>query len=318
MCAPGLAALASLSVHAQSDPARAYPSKPIRMIVPYSAGGATDITARVIGAKLTEKWGQQVVVDNRTGAGGAIGVEYTANATPDGYTLCVFSASQTSATAAGQKLPYDLMKDLQPITLAITVGYVVYHSPSLPVTSIKELVAHAKANPGKLNYGTSGAGSLQHLAGALMSHMTGIRLVMVPYKGSANIVQAMMANEVQFGFNSMFSVRPQVQAGRLRWIATTGSKRSAPMELPTVAETLPGFEVTQWYGLITAARVPAPVVQKLSAAIVEAVRAPDATQRLSADGSEIVGSTPEQFGAHIKAEIAKWKRLVNEANLTLH
>src|SRR5688572_7469891 len=145
MCAPGLAALASLSVHAQSDPARAYPSKPIRMIVPYSAGGATDITARVIGAKLTDKWGQQVVVDNRTGAGGAIGVEYTANATPDGYTLCVFSASQTSATAAGQKLPYDLMKDLQPITLAITVGYVVYHSPSLPVTSIKELVAHAKA-----------------------------------------------------------------------------------------------------------------------------------------------------------------------------
>src|SRR5215210_4258082 len=311
-----LAVLAASTLHAaQSE--RTYPSKPIRMIVPYSAGGATDITARIIGAKLTEKWGQQVVVDNRTGAGGAIGVEYTANATPDGHTICVFSASQTTATAAGQKLPYDLLKDLQPISLAITVGYVVYHSPSLPVTSIKELIAHAKANPGKLNYGTSGAGSLQHLAGALMSNMSGIKMVMVPYKGSANIVQAMMAGEVQLGFNSMFSVRPHVQTGRLRWIATTGNKRSPPMDLPTVAETLPGFEVTQWYGLITGARVPAAIVQKLSAAIVEAVRAPDAAQRLTADGSEIVGSTPEEFAAHIRAEIAKWKKLVSEANLAL-
>ncbi|HEX2829752.1 MAG TPA: tripartite tricarboxylate transporter substrate binding protein [Burkholderiales bacterium] len=313
-----IAAQPALSLHAaQTDPARAYPSKPIRFIVPYSAGGATDITARVIGAKLAEKWGQQVVVDNRTGAGGAIGVEYTANATPDGYTICLFSASQTTATAAGQKLPYDLLKDLQPISLAITVGYVVYHSPKLPITSVGELIAHAKANPGKLNYGTSGIGSLQHLAGALMSHLGGIKVVPVQYKGSANIVQAMMAGEVQFGFNSMFSVRPHVQAGRLRWIATTGAKRSPPMELPTVAETLPGFEVTQWYGLITGARVPRPIVQKISAAAVEAVRSPDASQRLTADGSEIVGSTPEQFGAHIRSEIAKWGKLVKEANLSL-
>jgi tripartite-type tricarboxylate transporter receptor subunit TctC len=309
---------ASPALHAaQADPARTYPSKPIRFIVPYSAGGATDITARVIGAKLSEKWGQQVVVDNRTGAGGAIAVEYTANATPDGHTICLFSASQTTATAAGQRLPYDLLKDLQPISLAITVGYVVYLPPALPVTSVKELVAHAKANPGKLNYGTSGAGSLQHFAGALMSQMAGIKLVMVPYKGSANITQAMAAGELQLGFNSMFSVRPHVQAGRLKWIATTGLKRTPPLELPTVAETLPGFEVTQWYGIITSARVPMPVVQKISAAAVEAVRSPDAAQRLTADGSEIVGSTPEQFGAHIRAEIAKWSRVVKEANLTL-
>jgi tripartite-type tricarboxylate transporter receptor subunit TctC len=309
---------AAVSVRAaQGDPAATFPSKPIRMIVPYSAGGATDITARVIAVKLTEKWGQQVVVDNRTGAGGAIAVDYTANATPDGHTICVFSASQTTATAAGLKLPYDLLKDLQPITLATTIGYVVYLNPSLPVTSIKELIAHAKANPGKLNYGTSGIGSLQHLAGALMSHMAGISIVPVQYKGSANITQAMAAGEVQLGFNSMFSVRPHVQAGRLRWIATTGKKRSPPVELPTVAETLPGFEVTQWYGVITGARVPAPIVRKLSAGIAEAVRAPESVQRLTADGSEIVGSTPEQFGAHMRAEIVKWTRLVKDAKLNL-
>ena len=310
------ALLAAPALHAaQSDPAGTYPSKPIRLVVPFPSGAGTDGVARFVAQKLSESKKEVVVIDNRTGAGGAIGVEYTANATPDGHTICLFSASQTTATAAGQKLPYDLLKDLQPISLAITVGYVVYHSPSLPITSIKELIAHAKANPGKLNYGTSGAGSLQHFAGALMSNMTGISIVMVPYKGSANIVQAMMAGEVQFGFNSMFSVRPHVQAGRLRWIATTGAKRSPPMELPTVAETLPGFEVTQWYGLITGARVPAPVVQKLSAAIVEAVRAPDVTQRLTADGSEIVGSTPGQFRAHIEAEVAKWRRVVRETGL---
>ena len=308
--------LAATAHAAQNDPAASYPNKPIRLIVPYSAGGATDITARVIGAKLTEQWGQQVVVDNRTGAGGAIAVEFTANATPDGHTLCLLSASQASASAAGQKFSYDLLRDLQPISQSITVFYVVYHPPALPVKSVKELIAHAKANPGKLNYGTSGVGSLQHLAGELLSHMTGIKLVMVPYKGSANITQAMVANEVQLGFNSMFSVRPHVQAGRLRWIAMTAAKRSPLVDLPTMAESgLPGYEVTQWYGLITGARVPAPIVEKLSVATVQAVKAPDVAQRLTADGSEIVGSTSQEFGAYIKAEVAKWQKLVKAANL---
>ena len=160
----------ALSAHAaQSDPAATYPNKPIRLIVPYSAGGATDITARVIGQKLTDQWGQQVVVDNRTGAGGAIAVEFTANATPDGHTICLFSASQATASATGQKFSYDLLRDLRPIAQATSVFYVVYHNPTLPVKSVKDLIAHAKANPGKLNYGTSGVGSLQHLAGELLS-----------------------------------------------------------------------------------------------------------------------------------------------------
>jgi tripartite-type tricarboxylate transporter receptor subunit TctC len=221
-----------------------------------------------------------------------------------------------SASAAGQRFSYDLQRDLQPISQAISVFYVVYHPPSLPVTSVKELIAHAKANPGKLNYGTSGVGSLQHLAGELLSHMTGVKLVMVPYKGSANITQAMVANEVQLGFNSMFSVRPHVQAGRLRWIAMTGAKRSPLVDLPTMAESgLPGYEVTQWYGFVTAAGVPPPIIEKLSGAIVQAVRTPDVAQRLTADGSEIVGSTSREFGAHIKAELAKWQKLVKAANL---
>ena len=309
-------ALVSTAHAAEADAAANYPSKPIRLIVPYSAGGATDITARVIGAKFTDQWGQQVVVDNRTGAGGSIALEFTANATPDGHTLCLLSASQATASAAGQKFSYDLLRDLQPISQSITVFYVVYHPPTLPVKSVRELIAYAKANPGKLNYGTSGVGSLQHLAGELLAHMTGIKLVMVPYKGSANITQAMVANEVQLGFNSMFSVRPHVLAGRLRWIATTAAKRSPLVDLPTMAESgLPGYEVTQWYGLITGSRVPASIVQKLSIAAIDAVKAPDVAQRLTADGSEIVGSTSQAFGAHIKAEVEKWQKLVKAANL---
>ncbi len=191
------AMLANVAHAAQKDVAADYPNKPIRLIVPYSAGGATDISARVIGAKLTDRWGQQVVVDNRTGAGGAIAVEYTANATPDGHTICLLSASQATASATGQKFSYDLLGDLQPIAQAISVFYVVYHPPALPVTSVAEVIAFAKANPGKINYGTSGVGSLQHFAGELLSRMTGVKLVKVPYKGAANITQAMVANEVQ-------------------------------------------------------------------------------------------------------------------------
>ena len=245
-----------------SDSAANYPSKPVRFIVPYSPGAGTDTTARTIAAKLAEKWGQQVVIDNRPGASGVIAVEQTALANPDGHTICLFSASQATIESTGQKLPYDITKDLQPVTQVTSVFFVVYHPPSLPVKSIRELIAYAKANPGKINYGTSGIGSLQHFAGELMSHTAGIRMVQVPYKGAANIVTAMLANEVQLGFNSMFSVRPQVQAGRLRWLAITAGKRSPTVDLPTVAESgLPGYDVVQWYGIITSARVPAPIVK---------------------------------------------------------
>ena len=303
---------------AQGDPAASYPAKPVRFIVPYAPGAGTDTTARAIGAKLAQQWGHQVVVDNRTGGGGAVGIEYTANANPDGYTIGLVTASHTTAQASGQKLPYDLTKDLQAITQLTSVFYVVYVPISLPVKSVRDLIAHAKAYPGKLNYGTSGPGSLQHFAGELLSHMAGIRMVHVAYKGSAPIITAMLANEVHLGFNSMFSVRPQVQAGRLRWIAMTASKRSPTVDLPTVAETgLPGYEVIQWYGVITPARTPATIVKKLHAGITDALRAPEVAQRLTADGSEIIATTPDEFGAYMKSDIAKWTKLIREANLTL-
>ena len=287
----------------------AYPNRPVRMIVPYSAGAGTDTTARAIAAKLSEKWGQQVVVDNRTGAAGVIALDYTAKANPDGYTLCLITASQGVSAATEQKLPYDILRDLRPVSLVTSVFYVVYVPVSLPVKSMKELIAQAKANPGKLNFASSGVGSLQQMAGELLNHMAGIKLVHVSYRGAANIITAMLANEVQVGFNSMFGVRPQVQAGRLRWLAITATKRSSLVDLPTVAEAagLPGYEVDQWYGLVTAARVPNPIVKTIHTSTVEALQAPDVAQRLTSDGSVIVASTPEQFAEHMKADITKWR-----------
>ena len=304
---------------AQADPAPGYPNKPVRFIVPFAPGAGTDTTARTIAQKLGEKWGQQFVVDNRTGAGGAIGVDFTAKAVPDGYTICLISASNSVNAATNPSLPYNMERDLQGISQATSLFYVVYVHPSLPVKNMKDLIAHAQANPGKLNFGSSGTGTLQHFSGELLNHMAKIQIVHVPYKGTAAVIPAMLSGEVQVGFGSLIGTRPQMQAGKLRGIAITAAKRSPATDLPTVAESgVPGYEVDQWYGVITSSKVPKNIVQKLSLAIAEAVKMPDVAQRLSTDGSIPVGSTPEQFDKHIRSEIAKWKRLVKEANLQLH
>ncbi len=301
-----------------ADPAADYPNKPVRFIVPFAPGAGTDITARTIAQKLTEKFGQQFVADNRTGAGGAIGVEFTAKAVPDGYTICLISASNSVNSATNSTLPYNLMKDLQGITQATSLFYVMYIHPSVPAKNVQELIAYAKANPGKLNFGSSGANTLQHFAGELFNHMAGVKIVHVPYKGTAAVIPAMMAGEVQVGYGSLIGTRVQMQAGRLRGIAITAAKRSPSVDLPTVAESgVPGYEVDQWYGVITAAAVPQSIVKKLNAAMVEGLRQPEVAARLATDGSIPVGSSPAQFNAHIKSEIAKWQRLVKEANLKL-
>jgi tripartite-type tricarboxylate transporter receptor subunit TctC len=311
--------IVNASYAAQGDPAANYPTKPIRFIVPFAPGAGTDTTARTIALKLSEKWGQQAVVDNRTGAGGAIGVDYTAKATPDGYTICLISASNSVNSATNPKLPYDLMKDLQGISQATSLFYVLYIHPSLPAKSVKDLIAHAKANPGKLNFGSSGTGTLQHFAGELFNHQSGIKIVHVPYKGTAAVIPAMLSGEVQVGFGSLIGTRPQIQANRVRALAITSNKRSPAVDLPTVAESgLPGYEVDQWYGVITSSKVPQSIVMKLHAGIAEALRSPDVVKRLAGDGSTPVGGTPEQFNKHIRSEIAKWQRLVKEANLNLH
>jgi tripartite-type tricarboxylate transporter receptor subunit TctC len=304
---------------AQSDSAADYPTKPIRFIVPFAPGAGTDTTARTIGQKLGEKWGQQAVVENRTGAGGAIGVELTAKANPDGYTICLISASNSVNSATNPNLPYDLMRDLQGIAQATSLFYVIYIHPSVPAKTIKELIAHAKANPGKLNFGSSGTGTLQHFAGELFNHQAGVKIVHVPYKGTAAVIPAMLAGEVQVGFGSLIATRPQMQANRVRGLAITSRKRSPVIDLPTVAESgLPAYEVDQWYGVITSSKVSKAIVTKLNGAIVEALKDPEVVKRLASDGSTPVGSSPDQFNAHIRSEIAKWKKLVKEANLQLH
>lgn len=308
------------ALHAQTHVAKDYPVKPIRFVVPFTPGAGTDTTARTIATKLSELWSQQVVVDNRTGAAGTIAVDLTANAVPDGYTICLISASNSVNSATNPKLPYDLLRDLQGITQATSLFYTVYVHPSVPAKSIKELIAYAKANPGKLNFGSSGTGGLQHFAGEMFNHMAGIKIVHVPYKGSSAVLSAMLGNEVQVGFGTLFGVRPHMENGRVRVLAITASKRSpAVPELPTVAEAgLPGYEVDQWYGVIASAKVAKPVVNKLQGAIAQVLKAPDVAKRLAHDGSTPVGSTPEQFNAHIKSEMAKWSKLAKEANLKLH
>ncbi len=309
---------ASASIARAADPAADYPSKPIRFIVPFAPGAGTDITARTIAQKLTEKWGHQVVADNRTGAGGAIGVEFTAKAVPDGYTICLISASNSVNSATNSTLPYNLVKDLQGITQATSLFYVMYIHPSVPAKTVQELIAYARANPGKLNFGSSGANTLQHFAGELFNHMAGVKIIHIPYKGTAAVIPAMMAGEVQVGFGSLIGTRTQMQAGKLRGLAITAARRSPSVDLPTVAEAgVSGYEVDQWYGVITSAAVPQSIVKKLNAAMVEGLRQPDVAARLAADGSTPVGSSPAQFNAHIKSEIAKWQKLVKEANLKL-
>lgn len=303
---------------AQIDPAASFPAKPIRFIVPFSPGAGTDITARTIAQKLSEKWGQQVVVENRTGAGGAIGVDFAAKAEPDGYTMCLISASNTVNSATNPKLPYDMERDMLGLSQATSLFYVLYIHPSVPVKTVRELIEYSKANPGKLNFGSSGNNTLQHFAGELFNHLTAVKIVHIPYKGTAAVIPAMLSGEVQVGYGSLIGTRTQIQQGKLRGLAITAAKRSPSIDLPSVAEAgVAGYEVDQWYGVIASSKLPPALVRKISAAIAEGIKQPDVASRLAADGSIPVGSSSEQFTAHIKSEIAKWKRLVKDANLQL-
>ena len=313
-----LAAAASVAGAAES--VKAYPSKPVRLIAPFTPGAGTDTTARMLAKHLGEQWNQQVVVDNRTGAAGAIGVEIASQALPDGYTICLISASHSVNSATNPNLPYNLTKDLQGISQATSLFYAVYVNEKVPAKSIKELVAYAKANPGKLNYSSSGTGGLQHFAGEMFDHLAKTKMVHVPFKGSAAGIVANLAGEVQVGFGTLFGVRPHMQTGRLRVLAITAKKRSpAVPDIPTVDEAgVPGYEVDQWYGIIGGAKIPKPIINKIRDGIVVALKDPAVVKRLASDGSTPVGSTPEQFNAHIKSEVSKWNTLAKAAGLKLH
>lgn len=313
-----LVLMSTPALAAQADPVASYPTKPVRFIVPFVAGAGTDTTGRVVAAKLFELWGQQVVVDNRAGATGAIGVDLTAKAPPDGYTICLISGSQTVNSAVNEKLPYDLSKDLKGITQMTTLPYAVYVNSAVPATSIREMIAYAKNNPGKMTFASSGTGGLQHLAGELFAHSAGVKLLHVPFKGAGAGILAILGGEVQAGFSTLLGVKPHASSGRLRILAITAAKRTpnAP-EIPTVAETVPGYEVDQWYGLVISAKAAPALVGKINAAVVAALKSPDVIARLGADGSTPVGSSVDQFTNHVRNEILKWRKLAKDANLAL-
>jgi tripartite-type tricarboxylate transporter receptor subunit TctC len=314
-----LACLTSTTAEAASADVHKFPVKPIRLIVPFVAGVGTDTISRTVAPKLTERWGQQVIVDNRAGAAGSIGVEMTLAAPPDGYTICLISASHSVNAATNPKLSYDLTKDLQGISQMTSLNYVMYVHPSVPANTVQELVTYAKANPDKLNFGSSGTGGLQHLAGELFKHMAGVKLVHVPYKGGAQVNAEVMAGNIQLGFGTLQS-RRYYTLGKLRPLGISGRARSsvAP-EIPTIAEQgLPGYEVDQWYGIVTSAKVPAVIVTKISQGFADAVKSPEIAQRWSADGTTPIGSTSDQFTAHVRSEVGKWRKLVKDVGLTLH
>ncbi len=316
---PALAAalIAAFPAAHAAQPEGAYPTKPIRLIIPFAPGGGTDITGRVIAQKLTDALGQTVVADNRAGANGTIGADLAAKAPPDGYTISMISSSHSVNPSLMKKLPYDLVIDLAPITQATTQPYALVLHPSVPAKSVKELIALAKAKPGTLNYGSSGTGGLSHLSGALFSYLAGIEINHVPYKGGAPALTDVIAGQIQMLYSTILQAHAQLKAGRLRALAVTTAKRSQSMpELPTMAEAgVKGYEVAGWYGVVAPAKTPRPIVTKLNQEIVRALRMPDVADKMAADGSEPMGTTPEQFGAHIKAEVAKWRDLIQKTGI---
>jgi tripartite-type tricarboxylate transporter receptor subunit TctC len=308
-----LALMAAAHVYGQ-----AYPSKPIRIVVPFAAGGPADITARTIGTRLSEKWSQQVVVDNRPGAGGVIAAETTAKAVPDGYTLLMCTVSSCATNVSLHKsLPYDPVRDFAPVTLVATQNLMLVVNPSIPASSVKDLVALAKASPGKYSFASAGNGTGSHLSGELFKLLAGIDIFHVPYKGVAPALLDTVTGQISMNFPSIISGTPQVKSGKLRALAVTGLKRSATVpELPTMNEAgVKGYESATWYGVLAPAKTPRDVVTKLNAEIVAILRQPDVHDRLSKEGADPVGSTPEEFSAYMKTEIAKWAKVIRAAGI---
>jgi len=308
----GALALLAAGAHAQT-----YPAKLIRWIVPFPPGGSTDLLARVVGQKLTESWGQTVVVENRGGAGGTVGAAEAAKATPDGYTLFMGAIHHTIATSAYPKLPYDFQRDFAPITVVAIVPNVLVVNPSIPAKTVPELIAHAKANPGKLTYGSAGMGTAHHLIGEVFNSRAGVDILHVPYKGSAPAIADLIGGQVSIMYDTVASCLPHVKAGKIRALAVATAKRSSALpDVPTIAEAaLPGFEVTTWFGALAPAKTPKELIAKLNAEIVKILAMPDVRKRLLDAGAEPVGNTPEQMAAQIKRETEEYAKVVKQAKI---
>jgi tripartite-type tricarboxylate transporter receptor subunit TctC len=306
---------ASAAAHAQS--AAPYPVRPIRIVVPQSAGASTDLTARLIGQKLNVVFGQPVIVDNRPGAGSIIGTDLVAKATPDGYTLLVVASSITLNPTLHKNLPFDPVRDLAPITQLSSFPNMLVVHPAVPVKTVKDLIALAKAKPRDINYGSSGTGTGTHLSAELFKYMTGVDMVHVPYKGGGPAVQALLGGQVQLNFATIVSVLPHVRGGKLRAVAVTTAKRSpsAP-DVPTIAESgVPGYDHGPWNGFLAPAKTPRTVIARLNEEVARILHTPETRAVFTNEGAEPVGNKPEEFGAIIRDETAKWAKVIRAAGI---
>ena len=313
-CLVSIAVLGAIgSGAALAQTAATFPAKPVRFIAPFPPGGSTDLLARLVAIKLTEAWGQQVTVENRGGAGGTIGVERAARAAPDGYTIVMGHVGTFGFNPTlYPKLPYDAIRDFAPITVLATVPNGMAVHPSLPVKTARDFVALAKAKPGELLYASGGSGSASHLAGEYFKLLTKIDMVHVPYKGTGPAMISMISGQTTMTITGMVALMPHVKSNRLKLLGVATMKRLSIMpDIPTINESgVPGYDANQWYGVLTQAAVPRDIIAKLHADIVKVLARPDIKERLAADGAEAVANTPEQFAAHIKAEIARWAPVV--------
>ena len=302
-------ALAGMSCVAHAQ----YPNKPIKMVVPFPAGGTTDIMARAMAAELQKSFGQAVIVENKAGAGGNIGSDYVAKAAPDGYTLLMGTVGTHAINVSlYPKMPYDAVKDFSPVSLVAAVPNVLTAAPSLPINSVKDLIDAAKKDPNKITFASSGSGTSIHLSGELFKQLAGVQMTHVPYKGSSAALPDLMSGQVDVMFDNAPSVMPHIKGGKLKAIAVTSSKRSPALpNVPTIAESgLPAFEASSWFGVLAPAGTPKDIVDKLSQAIVKSLQTAEIKDRLASQGADAVGNTPEQFAAHIKSEIDKWAKVV--------
>ena len=315
-----LAAAAACALLPGLATAQAFPSKPITIIVPFAAGGTTDILARIIAQGMGAELGQSVVVDNRAGAGGNIGGQVAARAPADGYTLFMGTVGTHAINAAlYKKMPFDPIKDFAPLTRVANVPNLLVANPAQPFKTVPELIAYAKANPGKINFGSSGSGSSIHLSGELFKSMAKVDMQHVPYKGSAPAVTDLLGNQIAIMFDNMPSAIQHVRSGKLRAIAVTTAKRSPELpDVPTIAEAgVPGYEATSWFGMFAPAATPAPVVAQLNATIVKVLAMPDIKKKLAEQGAEAAGETPAQFADFIQKESVKWGRVVKESGASV-
>jgi tripartite-type tricarboxylate transporter receptor subunit TctC len=308
----------SACVLGHSAAAQSFPVKPVRIVVAFPAGGGTDIVARVLGQKLTEYWGQQVLVDNRAGASGTIGTEFAARAAPDGHTM--FMGTMGNLTVNKHlfpKMAVDPVRDFAPLSQVVAVHFVMVAHPSVPAQNVKDVIALAKRQPGQMTYGSSGAGGAPHLAGELLNKMAGIDIAHIPYKGSAISMQDLLGGQIMFSFDSLLQYLPQIKTGKVKAIGMLGKTRSPTLPaVPTIDESgVPGYDLTNWFGLVLPAGTSPELIRRIQADVQKALAVPEVRDKLTAMGATVVGSSPEQFGAYLRAESDKWAKLIADAKI---